>query len=141
MTFFTHARSCDPVVVDDTLAYVTLRSGSRCGGIQNLLDVVNIKDVYKPTTVASYFMTDPHGLGKSGDLLFICDGYAGLKVYDASDPKQILGHLIYTYSNINAYDVIPIGKVLVLIGDDGLFQYNYSDVKNITLLSTISVVK
>jgi hypothetical protein len=140
-TFFTHARSCDPVIVDDTLAYITLRTGNNCGGTQNVLDIVNIKDITRPTAVVSYFMTNPHGLGKDGDLLFICDGYAGLKVYNAADPRLILGNLIYTYPNIIAYDVIPIGNVLVLIGDDGLFQYDYSNVKNITLLSSISVVK
>jgi hypothetical protein len=141
LTFFTHARSCDPVIVEDTLAYITLRTGTNCGGIQNVLDVVSIKDITKPVQVVSYFMTNPHGLGKSGDLLFICDGSAGLKVYNAADPKQILGNLIYTYPDIQAYDAIPIGKILLLIGDDGLYQYSYSDVKNITLLSKIPVVK
>jgi hypothetical protein len=140
-TFFTHARSCDPVIVDDTLAYITLRTGTSCGGNQNVLDIVNVKDITKPKTVISYSMTNPHGLGKDGDLLFICDGSAGLKVYDASDPKLLLGRLVYTYPNIQAYDVIPIGKVLVLVGDNGLYQYNYSNVKSISLLSTIPVVK
>jgi hypothetical protein len=141
ITFFTHARSCDPVVVDDTLAYITLRTGTMCGGNLNCLDIVNIKDITKPKTVVSYFMSNPHGLGKDGDLLFVCDGFSGLKIYDAADPKQLLNNIIYTYPNIDAYDVIPIGDVLVLIGVNGLYQYNYSDVKNITLLSTISVVK
>jgi hypothetical protein len=141
LTFFTHARSCDPVIVDDTLAYITLRTGTNCGGLQNLLDVVSIKDITKPVQIVSYFMTNPHGLGKSGDLLFICDGTAGLKVYNAADPKQILGNLIYTYPDIQAFDAIPIGKILLLIGDDGLYQYDYSDVKNIKLLSKIPVVK
>jgi hypothetical protein len=140
-TFFTHARSCDPVIVDDTLAYITLRTGSSCGGNQNLLDIVNVKDITKPKDVVSYSMTNPHGLGKDGDVLFICDGTSGLKVYDASNPKLLLTNLIYSYPAIVAYDVIPIGKVLVLIGDNGLYQYDYSNVKNITLLSTISVVK
>jgi hypothetical protein len=140
-TFFTHARSCDPVIVDDTLAYVTLRTGTNCGGNLNCLDVVNVKNIAKPVAVISYPMTNPQGLGKDGDLLFICDGSAGLKVYDASNPKQITSNLIYTYPNIKAFDVIPIGKVLVLIGADGLFQYNYSNVQNITLLSSILVVK
>jgi hypothetical protein len=139
--FFNHARSCDPVVVDDTLAYVTLRTGTNCGGNLNVLDVVNIKDINKPVAVMSYGMNNPHGLGKDGDLLFICDGSAGLKVYDASNPKQITSHLIYSYPNIKAYDVIPIGDILVLIGDDGLYQYNYSNVKSITLLSSILSVK
>jgi hypothetical protein len=141
LTFFTHARSCDPVIVDDTLAYITLRTGTNCGGIQNVLDVVNIKDITKPALVISYFMNSPHGLGKSGDLLFLCDGSAGLKVYNAADPRLIAGNLIYTYPNIQAFDAIPIGNVLVLIGDDGLYQYSFSDVKNISLLSKIPVVK
>ena len=140
-TFFTHARSCDPVIVDDTLAYITLRTGSSCGGNQNLLDIINVKDITKPKDVVSYSMTNPHGLGKDGDLLFICDGTAGLKVYNAVNPQLLLSNLIYTYPGIVAYDVIPIGKVLVLIGDNGLFQYDYSNVKNITLLSTITIVK
>jgi hypothetical protein len=139
--FFTHARSCDPVVVDDTLAYVTLRTGTNCGGNLNSLDIVNIKNISLPKMVISYPMINPHGLGKDGDLLFICDGSAGLKVYDAADPMHITDHLIYSYPNIKAYDVIPVGDVLVLIGDDGLYQYNYSNIQNITLLSSISVVK
>lgn len=141
LSFFRHARSCDPVIVDDTLAYVTLRTGTNCGGNLNTLDVVNIKNISLPKIVMSYGLTNPHGLGKDGDLLFICDGSAGLKVFNASDPKNITSNLIYTYPNIRAYDVIPIGKLLVLIGDDGLYQYNYSNVKNITLLSSILVVK
>ena len=140
-TFYSHARSCDPVVVDDTLAYVTLRTGTNCGGNLNCLDVVNIKDINSPQTIRSYGMTNPHGLGKDGDLLFICDGSAGLKVYDASDPKNITDHLICNYHGIQAWDVIPLGNILILIGDDGLYQYDYSDVNNINLVSSILSVK
>jgi hypothetical protein len=138
---YNHIRSCDPVVVDDTLAYITLRSGTNCGGNVNCLDVINIKNILKPSLVRSYPMTNPYGLGKDGNLLFVCDGKAGLKVYDASDANNISGNLIYTYPNIKAFDVIPIGDILVLISDEGLFQYNYSNVQNISLMSTIAVVK
>ena len=140
-TFFNHARSCDPVVVDDTIAYVTLRSGTTCGGTINCLDVVNIKKINSPSMVATFAMTNPHGLGKKGDLLFVCDGDAGLKIYDASDPKTVGNKLIYTYANINTYDVIPVGNLLVMIGDDGLYQYDYSDIRSISLLSKIEVKK
>ncbi len=135
--FFSHARSCDPVIVDDTLAYITLRSGTTCGGATNTLSVVNVKNINSPSLVATYPLTNPHGLGKDGDLLFICDGNAGLKIYDASDPKTITNHLVYAYPNINTYDVIPLGNVLVLIGDDGLYQYDYSNVLSIRLISSI----
>jgi hypothetical protein len=138
---FNHARSCDPVIVDDTLAYVTLRSGTSCGGNINCLDVVSIKNLSKPTLVSTYTMTNPHGLGKDGDILFVCDGTAGLKIYDASDVRQISNHLIYSYPAINAFDAIPIGNVLVMIGDDGLYQYDYSNIQNIRLLSSIKAIK
>jgi hypothetical protein len=140
-SFYSHVRSCDPVIVDDTLAYVTLRTGSTCGGSTNALDVVNVKNLSSPSIVMSYPMTNPHGLGKDENLLFICDGDAGLKVYDATDPKSISSHLLYTYNQINAYDVIPVGGVLVMIGEGGLYQYDYTNPLNITLLSTIGVVK
>jgi len=140
-SFFSHARSCDPVIVDDTLAYVTLRTGTTCGGNNNTLDVVNIKDITRPKAVMTYGLTNPHGLGKDGDLLFICDGSAGLKVFDAADPKTITSHLIYAYPSIQAYDVIPLGDILVLVGDDGLYQYSYSNIQNITLLSSILAVE
>jgi hypothetical protein len=138
---YNHIRSCDPVVVDDTLAYITLRSGTNCGSAVNCLDVINIKNTLQPSLVKSYSMTNPYGLGKNGDLLFVCDGTAGLKVYNASDPLNITGNLIFAYPGIKAYDVVPVGDILVLIGDDGLYQYNYSNIQNITLMSTIAVVK
>lgn len=138
---FTHAKSCDPVIVSDTLAYITQRTGTNCGWGLNVLDVVSIKNINQPDLIKSYPLINPCGLGKDGDLLFICDGTAGLKVYNASNPSDIINHLIFSYPNIRAYDVIPIGNVLVLIGDDGLYQYNYSDISNIQLLSTIPVVK
>ncbi|OFY65976.1 MAG: hypothetical protein A2V64_10070 [Bacteroidetes bacterium RBG_13_43_22] len=136
---FSHIRSCDPVVVDDTLAYVTLRSGTTCGGLVNRLDVINIKNLSSPVIVSSFAMKNPHGLGKSGNLLFICDGDAGLKIYDAQNPWLISANLVFSYPSINAYDVIPIDNVLVMIGDDGLYQYDYSNIQNITLLSTIAI--
>jgi hypothetical protein len=141
ISFFQHARSCDPVIVDDTLAYITLHSGTPCGGSANTLSVVNIKSLTTPKSVAIYPMVSPQGLGKDGDLLFVCDGNAGLKVFDASDPRTISSHLIYTYADINTYDVIPYNNVLILVGADGLFQYDYSDIMNIHLLSSLLVSK
>lgn len=138
---YVHIRSCDPVIVDDTLAYVTLRSGTNCGGSVNNLDVVNITNIASPQRVSSYPMTNPHGLGKDGNLLFICDGSAGLKIFDATNPRTISANLKYAYPGIKAYDAIPLGEILVMIGDDGLYQYDYSNPSNINLLSTIPVVK
>jgi len=137
---FWHITSCDPVVVDGNYAYVTLRSGNDCGTTVNRLDVINISDLINPLLVKSYPMTQPYGLGIDNGTLFICDGDAGLKIYDATDPLTITDNLIAQFSDIQAYDVIPLNGVLMLIGDDGFYQYDYTDLQNIELLSTIAVM-
>ncbi len=139
LSTYQHVRSCDPVVVDDKYAYVTLRSGTMCQGFSNQLEVIDIKDLRSPQLLKSYPMTNPHGLGIDNTTLFICDGNDGLKAYDASDVNAIDKNLLAHYKNINAMDVIPYKNTLIMIGEDGLFQYDYSDPKDIRLLSTIDI--
>jgi hypothetical protein len=134
---FTHLRSCDPVVVRDTLAFVTLRGGTRCGGFTNQLDILSIKDIDNPHLIATFPMTSPYGLGIDGNKLFICDGDDGLKIYDVEDPKDIFR--VAQYKDINAYDVIPRQGVLIMIGSDGLYQYDYTVQGKPALLSKIEV--
>jgi hypothetical protein len=136
---YEHVRVCDPVVVDDTLAYVTLRSGTQCQGFTNQLEVINISNLEDPKLLSTYPMVNPKGLGIDNKTLFICDGNAGLKIYDASDYKKIGERQLKNYQDINADDVIPFNGILMMIGSDGIYQYNYSDKDNITLLSKIAV--
>ncbi len=133
-----HMSACDPVVVQDNFAYVTVRSGRSCGGEINQLDVIDISNLSQPVLVKSYPMQNPHGLGIDGNLLFICDGSAGLKVFDASNPVTVGDHQIKQFAEIQATDVIPHNQVAIMIGTDGLYQYTYTDPTNIQLLSKIS---
>lgn len=141
LSAFNHATQCDPVVVQNDLAYVTLRSGNNCGGWSNQLDVLDVSDINQPTLIRTYPMSNPHGLGIDQEALFICDGEAGLKVYNAADPRKIDENLIATFPEIQAMDVIPLGSHLLMIGEDGLYQYDYSDLQNIYLISSIQVSK
>lgn len=141
LSTYEHVRSCDPVVVYGSYAYVTLRSGTACQGFTNQLDLINISDLKNPKLVKSYPMQNPHGLGIDNKTLFLCEGSFGLKVFDIQDPTKIDQNLLRHFKNINAYDVIPLNQVLMMIGQDGLYQYDYSDPKNLTLLSRIPVVK
>lgn len=138
---FAHVESCDPVVVEGNTAYVTIRSGTACGGNSNQLDILDVENLENPSLLKTYPFTNPHGLGIDNGTLFICDGDAGLKVYDASDRMDITSHQLAHFPEIHAFDVIPLGNVLLLIGEDGFYQYDYSDVTNIELLSTIPVVE
>jgi len=141
ISVFEHINSCDPVVVEGNYAYVTLRSGNACNNFANQLDVVDISSIANPFLVKSYPFFNPHGLGIDNHILFICDGEAGLKVYDATDPMEINTHQLAHFDDIKTFDVIPYNGVLMLIGTDGLFQYDYSDLNDLTLLSQIPVVK
>ncbi len=138
---YDHILSCDPVVVEGDYAYVTLYSGSGCHVETNQLEVIDIKDLAAPTLVKIYPMTSPHGLGISDGILFICDGVDGLKIFDASDPFSISAHSLAHYDKINALDIIPFNHIAMTIGSDGIYQYDYSDVKNIKLLSQIPIAK
>ncbi len=138
---FWHVTSCDPVVVDNGYAYVTLRGGNTCGSTVNRLDVLQLSSDYTNTTLlASYPLHGPYGLGIDDEILFVCDGDAGLKVYNASDKLNINSNIISTFPGINAYDVIPVNGYLFMIGDDGFYLYDYSDLQNINQLGFIPVV-
>ena len=141
LSTFWHATGCDPVVVENNRAYVTIRGGNPCGSNINRLDVLDVANVLKPNLLRSYNMDEPYGLGISDRILFVCDGKSGSKVYDATDPYLIVENQLAKFPGIQAYDVIPLGKSLLMIGSDGFYQYDYSDLKNIRQISVIKVKK
>lgn len=121
MSSYSHIYSCDPVIADDKYAYVTLYAeNTRCQRTTNELQVVDITNLYNPMFLASYPMTSPRGLGKDGNLLFVCDD--GLKVYNAANASDLK---LKNHFKIKAFDVIPYNNYLFVIGDDGLYQYHY----------------
>ncbi len=139
ISHYDHITACDPVVADENYAYVTLRTGTRCSNGQNLLEVIDISSITNPYLVKSYPMYNPHGLGIDGNLLFICDGSAGLKIYDRSDPLNIINKKLAHYPDFFTYDVIPMDGILMLVGEDGIYQYNYSNPANIIQISHIPI--
>lgn len=139
LSTYEHVESCDPVVVQGDYAYVTLRSGNFCNNGVNQLDVIDITNVKDPRLVKSYPMENPHGLGIQDSLLFLCEGDFGLKLFDAKDPLSIDQHLLKSFPDLNSYDVIPLGRVLLMIGDDGLYQFDYTDAQDLKLLSVIPI--
>lgn len=136
---YQHMTACDPVVVDDEYAYFTLNDGAPCNRGVNELQILDITDLAHPFLKTSVPLTSPKGLGIDNKKLFVCDGNDGLKVYDATDVTQIQNRRISHFQNIHAADVIPFNSILLMIGEDGLCQYDYSDIQNISLLSRIAV--
>jgi hypothetical protein len=134
---FNHVSSCDPVIADGKNAFVTLRSGTKCQGFTNELEVLSLNFMMDPSLVKVYPLTNPFGLSKDGDLLFICDGRDGLKLYNASNVTDL--KLINTITGIDTYDVITGNGKALVVAKDGLYQYDYSSLPSIRLLSKINI--
>jgi hypothetical protein len=135
-----HVFGCDPVVVDNDLAYVTVHSGNFCGQTSNELFIVDVKDVYNPRQLVSFTMTNPKGLGIDRNTLFLCDD--GLKIFRiGNDPQQLAANQIIQYKGMDGYDLIPFDNTLMMIADNGLYQYDYTNLEEIRELSVIPIQK
>ncbi len=134
-----HVFGCDPVVVENDIAYVTIHSGNACGQTNDDLIIYDVSNVKSPRHIVTYAMKNPKGLGIDNNTLFLCDD--GLKIFNASDPQTLMANRLAHYSGMNGFDVIPFNNVLMMIADDGFYQYDYSDLNAIRQLSKLSVVK
>ncbi len=136
---FTHARVCDPVIADDQFAFVTLRSNSICAGFLNQMDIVDISQLTSPKLVKSYPLREPAGLSKDGNLLLICDGKDGLKIFDATNVNSLVQ--LKQISGIETYDVIALNGLAITVAKDGLYFINYSQPANAGVVGKVSVIK
>jgi hypothetical protein len=137
LSTYAHIYSCDPVVVQGNYAYVTLRSGTACRNGQNSLDIIDVSDPSLPRLIKTIPMMNPHGLAVDGTNLFICEGLNGLKSFDLTDPLNPIEREFM--KDVVSYDVIPTKKRLIVTGKNGIYQYDYTDSKNLKLLSKISI--
>lgn len=136
---FQHATACDPVVANDSLAFITLRGGGDCNNfVESGLYIVDIKNIYQSQQIGYLYMQSPYGLGYDGNTLFVCDGTNGLWVFDYTNPQSLttIAHI----ENFTTYDVIPQDGILLVVGPDELRQYDYTNLNNINLLSTLKYV-
>lgn len=135
---YAHIASCDPVVVQGNKAYVTMRGGSACNRGTNALEIIDISDPFNPTLIENYPMESPHGLAVDGDILFLCEGSNGLKVFNIENDREI--ELITEVDDFFAYDVIARQGVATITGEGGIFQYTYNaDGSGVEQLSSIPV--
>lgn len=118
-----HLNSCDPVVVRGTTAFVTLRTDGVCPHGLDELQVYDVSNPVEPKLIVTYPLTNPHGLGVDGDLLFVTDGPAGLRIYNSKDPLNL--RLMESHPEIIGIDVIPNNGTLIVSATDGIYQYDY----------------
>ncbi|MEZ4910903.1 MAG: hypothetical protein R2774_08575 [Saprospiraceae bacterium] len=133
---FSHARACDPVVVQDDIAYITLRNGTKCQGFSNQLEVVDVNNVFKPILLNTFKMRHPHGLSVYGDHLYVAEGNFGFTVLNVATSKDIKE--VARVTNLHAYDMISLDeKTLFVVGDDGFYLYDVQKSSAPRLVSSI----
>lgn len=133
---FTHRRSCDPVVVENNRAYVTLRGGTACGGFDNQLDVIDISNIRMPKLLKSYKLAGPYGLSVRDGVVLVCDGDAGLVILDVKDAANI--REIGRVNGVTAHDIILSGNLMVLSAQDNFYLYDISRIESPTLYTKLS---
>ena len=129
-----HIRSKDPVVIQDDIAYVTLRSSNGRGA--NELQILDVKDpTPKLIKTQRKYLVSPGGLGIDGNILFICDGKEGLKLFDVNHTKSVQNNesnVTLTFNRassiptINCYDLIPHQNLLIVSNGEDVRQFDYS---------------
>lgn len=132
----THVFGCDPVVVHNDIAYVTIHSGNNCGQNANELFVIDVSNVREPKSLATYAMKSPKGLCVDQEMLFLCDD--GLKIFNITTAEKLYLSNPIHFKGMEGYDLIAQDNILMMITDDGLYQYDYSDFNNIYLLSKMA---
>lgn len=131
-----HFTACDPVIANASHAYVTLKGGNICGGVENVLEVYDVNDVENPVLITRRNLVQPVGIAFYQNYLFVCDDE--VKIFDITDPEQMnLVHAIPAES----FDVIIQDNNLILVGEEGVYQYalDPTNIQNETYLSTISL--
>ena len=138
---FDHATSCDPVLPQDEVAYVTLRTGdfAECPGNTNALVVVDVSNLSKAKVKEEIQMNSPYGMAIIGNDLYVGEGKNGLKIFDITD--KLSPQLISEDSTIEAYDIIadPTNPSNVFIaGPNGLDQFEILENKVLDIRSSMS---
>lgn len=138
---FWHATSCDPVFpVNENTAYATLRTGEfvECPGDVNSLVVLDISSMNFVQQFQEIEMISPFGLTMIGETLYVGEGENGLKIFDASDERNL--RLERWDQSVEAYDVLAhptLSHILLIAGPDGLSQYQIGS-QQLDLLSRIA---
>lgn len=131
-----HVRTCDPVVANDSIAYVTLRGSGNCGAAQDALYIYNIENITAPVQKSLLPLSSPYGLGLKDTVVFVCRSFDGLSVVNVKNSKA--PKLMYTKTDGQYFDVIPYDNILVCYVKTGLILYDISDVNNLIKIGTFN---
>ena len=128
----------DPIAANDNNAFASLATSAlgNCARVDvNEIQVFDIQDLSNPQVIASASMDSPRGIALDGNYLFVTEAELGLKVLDVSNPSNPVQ--MYHFDGFKAFDVIANDGLLVVVGPDKIYEYDYSNIENMTYLSEL----
>lgn len=145
LSTFNHFRGCDPVSVEGDLAVVTVRDGNACWGeAGNVMYVLDISDKRNPVELTRSEMNNPRGVALYNGYIYLCDGEAGLKVFDLAggtvtdvDRRQ---RQVFEDDSMTDVAVLPYptGDILLTVGDDHLTQFSIAGNGELSISSRVA---
>jgi len=123
-----HFTACDPVVANNTHAYVTLHSNTSCGNNLNTLMVYDISDIKKPSLIHQRNLTYPRGLAIYENYLIICDDE--LKIFDITDAAE---PVLVKSVNHKFKDIVIYNETLYAFGEQKVTQFSWIEDDFLTL--------
>lgn len=138
------AFSCflDPVTANEDYAYVTLDNDSSVEtcwrpALDDQMRIFDLEDLENPVLVNTIFMNNPKGIALDGEYLFVCEKVNGLSAFELTNPIE--PELIYKSEDFSAFDLIPAGGLLMVVGQDTIHQFDYTDIDNISKIGEYSL--
>ncbi len=131
-----HLRSCDPVVANDSFAFVTLKGGTPCGPVTDGLYTYDVLDLTKPVLISTLELSTPGGLALNGKMVYVCRGEEGLSVIDATDVKQQT--IKKTIAEADFKDAIVYDNLLICYVSDGIRLYDVTKPDDPVYISSVA---
>jgi hypothetical protein len=132
--YFVQGR--DPIVAFDSVAYSTVQNGRFGTNNQGVLNIFNIKNLSQPQRMGALLMENPYGMGVKDSALYVCDGTAGLKLFNISKPYQPVSRGTFPQTEV-FYDVIVQGNTLIAYIKGGVCLIDITNVLNPVLIAKL----
>jgi hypothetical protein len=132
----THFRARDPVVVQDSMAYVTLRNGVNWPPVNSdILMVVNIASVSNPKLIKEIPLPTPYGLAIRDTFLYVANGQNGWRLFTLKNPLNPVSLQIWPTPDVK--DFIWIENRLYMMCFDRVKIYSVVDPRNPIALAEV----
>jgi hypothetical protein len=136
--YVQHVTSCDPVVANDSIAFLTLRTGAGCQGTSNVLQAYSLAGGLRDNTyLYQVQFTNPYGLALSGKHVYVCDAQYGMGILNITKQLNQSTRVNFKPSGIHFFDLIPFNNYLMAQTQSGICFMDISDATQPTIISQV----